>query len=77
MGRDTRVDTSCQTFLRDTQMTDSAGMAAVQTIYSGWYTLRTEHIHFKVFLDKTQILIWQIFFPDTLSQYIFENAPAL
>jgi protocatechuate 3,4-dioxygenase beta subunit len=75
-GSDTRVDTSGQTFLRGTQMTDSAGIAAFQTIYPGWYASRTVHIHFKVFLDKTQVLTGQIFFPDALSQYIFENAPA-
>ena len=75
-GSDTRVDTSGRTFLRGTQMTDSAGIAAFQTIYPGWYASRTVHIHFKVFLDKTQVLTGQIFFPDALSEYIFENAPA-
>jgi len=75
-GSDTRIDTSGQTFLRGTQMTDSAGIATFQTIYPGWYASRTVHIHFKVFLDKTQVLTGQIFFPDALSQYIFENAPA-
>ncbi len=75
-GSDARVDTSGQTFLRGTQMTDSAGIATFQTIYPGWYASRTVHIHFKVFLDKTQVLTGQIFFPDALSQYIFENAPA-
>jgi protocatechuate 3,4-dioxygenase beta subunit len=75
-GSDTRLDTTGQSFLRGTQMTDSAGIATFQTIYPGWYASRTVHIHFKVFLDKSQALTGQIFFPDALSQYIFENAPA-
>jgi len=75
-GSDRRVDTSAQTFLRGTQMTGSAGVAAFQTIYPGWYASRTVHIHFKVFLGAAQVLTGQIFFPDALSQYIFENAPA-
>jgi protocatechuate 3,4-dioxygenase beta subunit len=75
-GSDARLDTSGKTFLRGTQMTDSVGIATFQTIYPGWYASRTVHIHFKVFLDKTQVLTGQIFFPDALSQYIFENAPA-
>ncbi len=75
-GSDTRVDTGGKTFLRGTQMTDSSGTAAFQTIYPGWYASRTVHIHFKVLIDKTQVLTGQIFFPDALSQYIFENAPA-
>ncbi len=74
-GSDTRLDTSGQNFLRGTQMTDSSGIATFQTIYPGWYASRTVHIHFKVFLGKTQVLTGQIFFPDALSQYIFENAP--
>ncbi|WP_020558911.1 intradiol ring-cleavage dioxygenase [Thiofilum flexile] len=74
-GSDTQVDTSKQTFLRGTQMTDSAGIATFQTIYPGWYMGRTVHIHFKVFLDQTQVLTGQAFFPDALSQYIFDNAP--
>ena len=75
-GSDAASDTERQTFLRGTQMTDSSGLVAFQTIYPGWYRGRTTHIHFKVFLDKTNLLTGQIFFPDALSQYIYDYAPA-
>lgn len=74
-GSDTTEDTEGQTFLRGTQISDDQGMVAFQTIYPGWYHGRTTHIHFKVFLDDTTLLTGQAFFPDALSQYLFDNAP--
>lgn len=74
-GSDTTSDTAGQTFLRGTQMTDAAGLTAFRTIYPGWYRGRTTHIHFKVFLDDRTVLTGQIFFPDALSQYLYDNAP--
>ena len=68
-----RVDTTGQTFLRGTQLTAATGIAEFQTIYPGWYAGRTTHIHFKVFLDERTILTGQIFFPDALSQFLYEN----
>ena len=41
-------DTSHQTWLRGYQMTDAEGLAAFKTIYPGWYSGRTPHIHFKI-----------------------------
>ncbi|MFV0291913.1 MAG: intradiol ring-cleavage dioxygenase [Paracoccus sp. (in: a-proteobacteria)] len=72
-GSDTAEDTEDQTFLRGTQMTDDGGVVSFQTIYPGWYRGRTTHIHFKVFLDEKTVLTGQVFFPDALSQYIFDN----
>ncbi|WP_068305520.1 intradiol ring-cleavage dioxygenase [Pararhodobacter sp. CCB-MM2] len=62
-----------ETFLRGTQMADAQGLVQFQTIYPGWYRGRTTHMHFKVWLDETQVLTGQIFFPDALSQYLYEN----
>ncbi|MEQ1768374.1 MAG: intradiol ring-cleavage dioxygenase [Devosia sp.] len=67
------VDTTGQTFLRGTRFADANGIAAFNTIYPGWYAGRTTHMHFKVFLDTTNVLTGQIFFPDALSQYLYEN----
>ncbi|MEA2677000.1 MAG: hypothetical protein QOJ81_1141 [Chloroflexota bacterium] len=39
------------TFLRGYQMTDANGNAAFSTIYPGWYSGRTVHIHFKIRVD--------------------------
>jgi|SRR5579884_1526296 len=39
------------TFLRGIQLTDANGVAEFETIYPGWYTSRTVHIHLKVHVD--------------------------
>lgn len=67
------VDTTGQTFMRGTQFAGENGVVEFQTIYPGWYAGRTTHIHFKVFLDEQTVLTGQIFFPDALSQFIYER----
>ena len=72
-GDDGSVDTSGQTFMRGTQFSGTNGLVEFETIYPSWYRGRTTHIHFKIFLDQTNILTGQIFFPDALSEYIYRN----
>jgi len=72
-GDNRALSTKGQTFLRGTQMTDAAGEVAFRTIYPGWYRGRTAHIHFKIFLDSRNVAMGQIFFPDALSEFIYEN----
>jgi protocatechuate 3,4-dioxygenase beta subunit len=67
------VDTTGQTFMRGTQFAGDNGVVEFQTIYPGWYAGRTTHMHFKVFLDEQTVLTGQIFFPDALSQFLYEN----
>lgn len=67
------LDTTGQTFLRGTQFAGATGIVEFQTIYPGWYAGRTTHIHFKVFLDEKTVLTGQLFFPDALSQFIYQN----
>ncbi|CAM4096880.1 intradiol ring-cleavage dioxygenase [Paracoccus yeei] len=74
-GSDGTLDTLGETFLRGTQMADARGIVTFRTIYPGWYRGRTTHIHHKVFLDETNVLTGQIFFPDALSQYLYDNVP--
>jgi protocatechuate 3,4-dioxygenase beta subunit len=74
-GSDSTLDTSGETFLRGTQMTGDRGIANFRTIYPGWYGGRTTHSHYKVFIDERTALTSQIFLPDGLSQYIYENVP--
>ncbi len=69
------VDTTGKTFLRGTQFASASGIVEFETIYPGWYAGRTTHIHFKVFLDEKTVLTGQIFFPDALSQFIYQNVP--
>ncbi|MCF1743659.1 intradiol ring-cleavage dioxygenase [Paradevosia shaoguanensis] len=67
------IDTTGQTFMRGTQMTGENGVAEFATVYPGWYRGRTTHIHFKVFLDETNVLTGQLFFPDALSEFVYLN----
>jgi len=67
------IDTTGQTFMRGTQFTDDDGLVTFATVYPGWYRGRTTHIHFKVFLDQTSVLTGQIFFPDALSEYLYQS----
>ncbi|MHB0876454.1 MAG: intradiol ring-cleavage dioxygenase [Anaerolineae bacterium] len=45
---DRRWNTVGQQFLRGYQLTDAGGRATFTTIYPGWYSGRTVHIHFKI-----------------------------
>lgn len=72
-GDDGTTDATGQTFMRGTQFADDNGIAEFVSVYPSWYRGRTTHVHFKVFLDETNILTGQIFFPDALSEYIYVN----
>lgn len=67
--------TEGETFLRGTQMADERGIVNFTSIYPGWYRGRTAHVHFKVFLENNNVLTGQIFFPDALSEFIYQNVP--
>lgn len=69
------VDTTGETFLRGTLFASASGIVEFETIYPGWYPGRTTHIHFKVFLEEQTVLTGQVFFPDALSQSIYQNVP--
>lgn len=75
-GSDAARSTEGQHFLRGTQHTDAQGIVTFDTLYPGWYRGRTPHLHYKVFLDDRTVLTGQVFFPDALSQYLYEHAPA-
>jgi protocatechuate 3,4-dioxygenase beta subunit len=68
-----------QKFLRGYQVTDGDGDATFTTIYPGWYSGRTVHIHFKVRTydgsSKTYEFTSQLFFDDSLSDQVFSGAP--
>jgi protocatechuate 3,4-dioxygenase beta subunit len=50
-GEATTNDNLDTTFLRGVQITDAEGFVEFQTIFPGWYTGRTVHIHMKVHVD--------------------------
>lgn len=69
------LDTSGQTFLRGIQATGADGIARFDTIYPGWYPGRTVHIHFKVHYQGSSYVTSQFYFPDELSDRVFERSP--
>jgi protocatechuate 3,4-dioxygenase beta subunit len=70
------ADTRGETFLRGTLFADANGIVEFNTIYPGWYVGRTTHIHFKIFLDETNVLTGQIFFPEELNETVYASVPA-
>ena len=63
------------TFLRGIQRTDKTGLALFKTIYPGWYSGRTVHIHAKVHLDKRTVLTTQFYFADGFTDRVFSLEP--
>lgn len=69
------VDTTGQTFLRGTQVTDEDGVAEFETIYPGWYPGRTTHVHFKVHTSSSMEATSQIYFPEDLTSEVYDVSP--
>jgi protocatechuate 3,4-dioxygenase beta subunit len=68
--------TSGQNFLRGYQVTDANGRASFTTIYPGWYSGRTVHIHVKVRLfdaasNTTTEATTQVFFDDSFTDSVY------
>lgn len=74
-GDNRDVDTTGETFLRGWQKSGQDGIVAFKTIYPGWYRGRTTHIHFKAVPKDGQVLTGQMFFPDDLSEHIYQTVP--
>jgi uncharacterized protein (TIGR03437 family) len=72
------VNTSGQKFLRGYQITDANGRVTFTTIYPGWYTGRTIHIHLRVrTYSGTAVLsnfVSQIYFEDAISNVVLAQS---
>jgi protocatechuate 3,4-dioxygenase beta subunit len=62
-------------FLRGRQIAGADGIVEFVTIYPGWYSGRTPHIHLKVFVGTREVATSQLFFPDELSAKIYAKPP--
>lgn len=75
---DPGFNTQGQKFLRGYQVTDTNGQAMFLTIYPGWYSGRTVHIHFKIHQDNSNSgreFTSQLFFDDSLTDQVFTQEP--
>ena len=72
---ETVEDTVGQTFMRGIQRTNAHGLASFQTVYPGWYTGRTVHIHVKVHIGRNVVHTGQLFFHDSLTDAVYRAAP--
>jgi protocatechuate 3,4-dioxygenase beta subunit len=77
--QDAGFDTTGQKFLRGYQLTDAQGVAGFQTIYPGWYPIRTVHIHFKIrtapIARRQYEFTSQVYFPDELTDRVHTAPP--
>src|SRR5438132_6406300 len=62
-----------KTFARGIQMTDSKGWAHFNSIFPGWYSGRTTHIHATVRVNGTEMVTTQFYFDDSLTNYVYKN----
>jgi protocatechuate 3,4-dioxygenase beta subunit len=76
---DRSFDTTGQKWLRGYQVTDKNGVAQFLTIYPGWYSGRTVHIHFKIRTKSTTNSAYeftsQLFFPESVSDEVYKKQP--
>jgi len=63
-----------KTFLRGTQLTDAAGAVRFRTIYPGWYSGRTPHVHLKLRVGAKAVTT-QLYFPDEVTNAVYARAP--
>lgn len=62
-------------FLRGRQITDADGVASFLTVYPGWYSGRTPHIHMRILLDGSELKISQLLFDDSLNDLVYQGHP--
>lgn len=67
--------TAGQTWMRGVQFANAAGIAIFRTIYPGWYSGRTTHIHVKVYPQTGWQLSTQLYFHDPLTDLVYAQPP--
>lgn len=64
---------SQERWLRGAQRGDNEGRCEFLTVYPGWYSGRTVHIHAKVHFDDTRLITSQLYFPQTLNDEVHQS----
>jgi protocatechuate 3,4-dioxygenase beta subunit len=52
-----------------------AGVATFRTVYPGWYTGRTVHIHVKVHVGGNTVHTGQLYFDDAFTDSVYTRSP--
>jgi protocatechuate 3,4-dioxygenase beta subunit len=71
----TDLQARTMTFCRGIQFTGSDGWAHFNTIFPGWYSGRTTHIHATVRLNGSEMVTTQFYFDDALTGTIYSAHP--
>lgn len=71
------MGTNGQTWLRGIQPTSASGQVIFRTIYPGWYTGRSTHVHVRVLLNQQYVLTSQLYFPDSFTGQVYQSPPYL
>jgi hypothetical protein len=75
-GFDGRNHASSSTrYLRGHQKTGAGGIARFLTIFPGWYSGRTPHIHLKVHVGGSVVHTGQAFFSERIAAAVYRIAP--
>jgi len=76
---DPRFDTTGQQWLRGYQVTDDNGLVQFTSIFPGWYSGRTVHIHFKIRTgfdeENSYEFTSQLFFDKALADEVYAQEP--
>ena len=76
---DSGFNTVGKKFLRGYQVTDTNGSVRFTTIYPGWYSGRTPHIHFKIRTDPKYMRVReftsQLYFDDSITDHVYATQP--
>jgi protocatechuate 3,4-dioxygenase beta subunit len=67
--------TSDTRYLRGHQRADANGRARFLTVFPGWYTGRTPHIHLKVHVGGEVVHTGQVFFDERITRAVYRRAP--
>jgi protocatechuate 3,4-dioxygenase beta subunit len=75
LGEYSGVNGASGTFMRGTQKTGSDGVARFDSVYPGWYGGRAVHVHVKVHTGGSVVHTGQLYFPDDITDTIYEAEP--
>ena len=66
--------TDAERYLRGHQRAGAEGRVRFHTIYPGWYSGRTPHIHLKVHAGGDVVHTGQLFFPESVTAAVYRRA---